>query len=65
MYVLLHSVPPILEKGTTDPHLHWRFLDTHRKVWVTVLWGHYSFLLGPGAYKVLFVPSKNPFPSPV
>ena len=27
-----------------------------------VLWGHCSFLLGPGAYKVLFVPSKSLFP---
>ena len=23
------------------------------------LWSHYSFLLGPGAYNVLFVPSKS------
>ena len=29
------------------------------------VWGHCSFLLGPGAYKVLFVPSKSLFPSPV
>ena len=27
-----------------------------------LLWGHYSFLLGPGAHKVLFVPSKSLFP---
>ena len=26
-------------------------------------WGHCSFLLGPGAHKVLFVPSKSLFPS--
>ena len=26
------------------------------------LWGHCSFLLGPGAHKVLFVPSKSLFP---
>ena len=26
------------------------------------LWGHFSFLLGPGEHKVLFVPSKSPFP---
>ena len=26
------------------------------------LWGHCSFLLGPGAHNVLFVPSKNLFP---
>ena len=34
-------------------------LDTHGQVWVSLLWGHRSFLLGPGAHKVLFVPSEN------
>ena len=29
---------------------------------VSLLWGHCSFLLGPGAHKVLFVPSKSQFP---
>ena len=28
------------------------------EVWVSLLWGHCSFLLGPGAHKVLFEPSK-------
>ena len=28
----------------------------------SLLWGHCSFLLGPGAHKVLFVPSKRLFP---
>ena len=37
-------------------------LDTHGHVWVSFLWGHCSFLLGPGARKVLFVPSKSLFP---
>ena len=37
-------------------------LDTHRQVWVRLLWGHCSFLLGPGAHKILFVPSKSLFP---
>ena len=36
-------------------------LDTHRQVWVSLLWGHCSFLLGSGAHKVLFVPSKSLF----
>ena len=31
-------------------------------VWVSLLWGHCSFLLGPDAYKVLFLPSKSLFP---
>ena len=37
-------------------------LDTHGQVWVSLLWGHCSFLLGPGTHKVLFVPSKSLFP---
>ena len=36
-------------------------LDTHGQVWVSLLWGHCSFLLGPGVHKVLFVPSKTLF----
>ena len=60
--ILLHSVPPILQQATTDPHLHWRLLDTCRQVWGSLLWGHCSFLLGPGANNVLFVPSKSVFP---
>ena len=32
------------------------------QVWVSLLWGHCSFLLGPGEHKVLFVPSKILFP---
>ena len=49
MHVLLHSVSPTLQQATTDPHLCWRLLDTHRQVWVSLSWGHCSFLLGPGA----------------
>ena len=45
-----------------DPRLCWRLLDTPGQVWVSLLWGHCSFLLGPGAHKVLFVPSKSLFP---
>ena len=45
------------------PHcLHWSLLDTHRQVWVSLLWSYCSFLLDPGAHKVLFVPSKSLFP---
>ena len=32
------------------------------QVWVSLLWGHCSFLLGPGAHKGLSVPSKSLFP---
>ena len=45
----LHSVPPALQQGTDDPRLRQRLLDTHRQVWVSLLWGHCSFLLRPGA----------------
>ena len=62
MHAVLHSVPPTLQQSTTDPCLCWRLLDTHRQVWVSLLWGHCSFLLGPSAHKVLFVPSKSLFP---
>ena len=48
--------------GHCQPTPRLRLLDTHGKVWVSLLWGHCSFLLGPGAHKVLFVPSKSLFP---
>ena len=59
---LLHSVLLTLQQATPDPCLRWRLLDTHGQVWVSLLWGHCFFPLGPGAHKVLFVPSKNLFP---
>ena len=33
----------------------------HGQAWVSLLWGHCSFLLGPDVHKVLFVPSKSLF----
>ena len=45
-----------------NPCVHQKLLDTHRQVCVNLLWGHCSFLLGPGVHKVLFVPSKSLFP---
>ena len=57
-----HSVPLTLQQATTNPCLCQRLLDTHGQVWgVSLLWGHCSFLLGPGLHKVLFVPSKSLF----
>ena len=53
---------PTLQQATTDPCLIWRLLDTHGQVWVSPLWGHCFFLLGPRVQKVLFVPSKSLFP---
>ena len=61
MHALPNSVPPTLQQGTIDPHLCWRLLDTQGKVWVSLLWGHCSFLLGPGVYKIQFVSSKSLF----
>ena len=60
MRALLHSVPPTLQQATTNLRLHWRLLDTPRQVWVSLLWGHCSFLLGLGVHKVLFVMSLLP-----
>ena len=45
-----------------DPRLHQRLLDSHRKLWVSLSWGHCSFLLGPGVHMVLFVFSQSLFP---
>ena len=44
-----------------NPCLCQRLLDTHGQVRVSLLWGQCSFLLGPGVYKVLFLPSKSVF----
>ena len=48
--------------GQHDPCLHQRLLDTHGQVLVSLLWGHGSFLLGPGVPQVLLVPSTSLFP---
>ena len=58
-HILLYSVPLTLQQATVEPCLHWRLLDTHRQVWVSLLCCHCSFLLGPGVHKVLFVPSES------
>ena len=62
MHALLLPVHPALQQATANPRLHRRLLDTHGQVWVSLLWGHCSFLLGPGVHKVLFVPSKTVSP---
>ena len=65
MHALLHSVPLSLQRATADPCLCQRLLNTYGQVWVSLLWGQRSFLWGAGAHKVLFVPSKSLFPSPM
>ena len=61
-HALSRSVLPTLHQATADPCLCQRLLDTHWQVWVSLLLGHCSLLLGPGVYKLLFVPSKSLFP---
>ena len=48
--------------SATNPHLHWRLRDTHRQVRDSLLWGHCSLLLGPGAHKFLLFPPRVYFP---
>ena len=48
-------------RSCSSPCVRQRLLDTHRQVWVSHLWGHCSFLMGPGVRKILFVPSKSLF----
>ena len=55
-------MPQTLQQTTTDPFLHWRPLDTHRQVWVSLLWGHCSFLSGPGVHRFCFCPPRVCFP---
>jgi len=59
---LLYSVPLNPRQANVNPCLHWRLLDTHRQVCLSLLWGYCSFLLGPDAHKVLFLISKSLFP---
>ena len=61
MHPLLHAVPRPCSRPPPT-HASAGDVDTHRQVWVGLLWGRCSFHLGPGAYKVLFVPSKSLFP---
>ena len=58
MHVLLHSLPPTLQQATTDPRCLWILSDTPRQVGVSLFWGHYSFLLGPGAHRFCSCPPR-------
>ena len=49
------SRPPLTQASSRDS---WTL---HRQVWVSLFCGHCSFLLVPGAHKVLFVLSKGLF----
>ena len=63
MQALLHSVLLTLQQTTTNPRLCQRLLDTHGQVWVSLVWGHCSFLLGLGVHS--FVPALQESVSPV
>ena len=62
MQALQHLVSPTLQQPTVNQHLCQRLMYTHWQVCVSLLWGHCSFLLGPGAHKVLFVPQESVSP---
>ena len=56
MRALPHSMPLTLHQATADPRFHRRLLDTHRQVWVRLLWGNCSFswaLVGTGFVSTL------------
>ena len=59
LLVLLFPVPVSLQQVTTNPYLCRRPSDTCRQVWFSLLWGHCSFPVVPGARKVLFVPPRS------
>ena len=62
---LLYSVFLTPQQVTVDTLLSQRLLDTHRQVWLGLLWGNISFHLSSGVHKVLYVPSKSLFPQQI
>ena len=58
---LLYLVLMTSQQATVNSQLCQRILDTHRQVWLSLLRGHCSSFLGPGAHKLLFVPCKSLF----
>ena len=51
--LLLVSQSPQRATATVNPCLRRRASDISRWVWLSVLWGHCSFPLGPGVHKTL------------
>ena len=41
-----------------NPHLRQRLLDTHKHVWLSLLWGSLLLSLGPDVHKVLLASSE-------
>ena len=50
------------QEAAVDTCICPRLPNTPRQFWLSLLWSHFSFPLGPIVHKVLFVPSKNLFP---
>ena len=65
MHALQLSVPLTLQQATADPRLCRRLLDTYGQVWVSLLWGHCSFLLGPSVHRFCLCPPGSWSVSPV
>ena len=64
MHCRTWSMPLTLQQATADPRLHQRPLDTPRQVWVSLFWGHCSFLLGPSAQVFLCALQESVSPVP-
>ena len=56
---LLLPLPPSMWQATSNPCLLKRLWITSRLLLFSLLWGHCSFPMIPGAHKVLFVPPKR------
>ena len=54
-----------LQQATANPCLCCRLLDTPEQVWISLLWGHCSFLLDPGAHNLCLCSPGVCFLSPV
>ena len=56
---LLLSVSLTPQQATADPCLHRRPSDSHRQVWLSLLWGSLFLSLHRDAHKVCFLPSRR------
>ena len=56
MHCCSHTVNSFVHtlQQSLSTHASARLLDTHRQVWLCLLWGQCFFLLAPGIHKVLF-----------
>ena len=59
---LFYAVSLTPQQATVDPCLPWELLDPHRQVWLSLLWRHRPFLLGPGGTRFCLCPPRVFFP---